>query len=144
MAVDGDGQVFVSVLERRSVMAVDGDGQVFVSVLERGEEEPNLTWTSCRCSISAFRIVGGLSVAALVVVAWQRFSSGHRFENFEGFEGRVDGSPSMPLMQKWLPIHQSEVLPYDQWVKAWHVKVGRLTDVVYHTYSNHPEFVKDG
>ncbi|CAL1141325.1 unnamed protein product [Cladocopium goreaui] len=134
MAVDGDGQVFVSVLERRSVMAVD----------ERGEEEPNLTWTSRRCSISAFRIVGGLSVAALVVVAWQRFSSGHRFENFEGFEGRVDGSPSMPLMQKWLPIHQSEVLPYDQWVKAWHVKVGRLTDVVYHTYSNHPEFVKDG
>lgn len=133
MAVDGDGQVFVSVLERRSVMAVD----------ERGEEEPNLTWTSRRCSISAFRIVGGLSVAALVVVAWQRFSSGHRFENFEGFEGRVDGSPSMPLMQKWLPIHQSEVLPYDQWVKAWHVKVGRLTDVVYHTYSNHPEFVKE-
>jgi len=86
----------------------------------------------------AFMVACGLTAAFLI--AWLR-ARGHqhvdRSAMFETSEGQ------MPLMQKWLPTEQSDVLPYDQWVKQWHVKVGHLTDVVYHTYSHHPTFVKE-
>mmetsp|Transcript_58870 Transcript_58870/g.137955 ORF Transcript_58870/g.137955 Transcript_58870/m.137955 type:complete len:616 (-) Transcript_58870:200-2047(-) len=47
------------------------------------------------------------------------------------------------VSQKWLPSKPEQVLPFKKWMKEWHVKPGKLTPVIYHTYSHHPQFLKD-
>ncbi|CAK9027688.1 unnamed protein product [Durusdinium trenchii] len=119
------------VAQQELVLDVDEDGLPALpkSLSARSNSSPSPCGEVSHLHLATGILLGLATVAVLAVTL-------HPSPGLSDFD-------HMPLMQKWLPEKEEEVLPFNEWVKAWHAKVGHLTDVVYHTYSHHPRFIKE-
>eukprot|EP00931_Biecheleriopsis_adriatica_P010050 TRINITY_DN111149_c0_g1_i1.p1 TRINITY_DN111149_c0_g1~~TRINITY_DN111149_c0_g1_i1.p1 ORF type:complete len:617 (-),score=107.21 TRINITY_DN111149_c0_g1_i1:112-1884(-) len=80
----------------------------------------------------------GLTVGVLALALWGWSAHDH----MAGMA--LSSGPGRPdFLQMWYPTTEDEVLPFKKWLKAWHVKPGKLTHVIYDAYAHHPTFLKE-